>query len=77
MSFGEQTFDVRLADTDETRAKGLMNVKSMSDDDGMLFVFDEENYHGIWMKNTYIPLEVICLDHNYICPYLYIIFKFI
>lgn len=64
MSFGEQTFDVRLADTDETRAKGLMNVKSMSDDDGMLFVFDEENYHGIWMKNTYIPLDVVWINES-------------
>jgi len=64
MSFGEQTFDVRLADTDETRAKGLMNVKSMSDDDGMFFVFEEENYHGIWMKNTYIPLDVVWINES-------------
>ena len=64
MSFGEQTFDVRLADTDETRAKGLMNVKSMSDDDGMFFVFEEENYHGIWMKNTHIPLDVVWINES-------------
>jgi len=60
----EQTFNVRLADTNETRAKGLMYEKSMSDDDGMLFVFDEENYHGIWMKNTYIPLDVVWINES-------------
>jgi len=60
----QQGFNVRLADTDETRAKGLMYEKSMSDDDGMLFVFDEENYHGIWMKNTYIPLDVVWINES-------------
>jgi uncharacterized membrane protein (UPF0127 family)/nicotinic acid mononucleotide adenylyltransferase len=64
VNFKEQTFDVRLADTDESRARGLMNVDSMSDDDGMFFVFDEENYHGIWMKNTYIPLDVVWINES-------------
>jgi len=64
LAVGEQTLNVRLAHTDETRARGLMNVKSMSDDDGMLFVFDEENYHGIWMKNTFIPLDVVWINES-------------
>ena len=63
-SFGEQTFNVRLADTDETREKGLMDVKSMDNEDGMLFVFDEEDHHGIWMKNTYIPLDVVWINEE-------------
>tara|TARA_R100001082_G_scaffold108013_1_gene82693 strand:+ start:1 stop:1743 length:1743 start_codon:yes stop_codon:yes gene_type:complete len=63
-SFGEQTFDVRLANTDETRARGLMDVHSMPDGDGMLFVFDEEDHHGIWMKNTYIPLDVVWINEE-------------
>jgi uncharacterized membrane protein (UPF0127 family) len=61
---GEKTFDVRLADTEETRSRGLMDVKSMSDDDGMLFVFDEEDHHGIWMKNTHIPLDVVWINER-------------
>jgi len=59
-----ETFNVRLADTNETRARGLMYEKSMSDDDGMLFVFEDENYHGIWMKNTYIPLDVVWINES-------------
>ena len=63
-SFGEQTFDVRVVDNEETRAKGLMDIQSMSDDAGMLFVFDEEDHHGIWMKNTYIPLDVVWINES-------------
>lgn len=63
-SFGEQTFNVRVVDNEETRAKGLMDIQSMSDDDGMLFVFDEEDHHGIWMKNTYIPLDVVWINES-------------
>jgi uncharacterized membrane protein (UPF0127 family)/nicotinic acid mononucleotide adenylyltransferase len=64
VTIGEQTLNVRLADTNEIRARGLMDVKSMSDDDGMFFVFEEENYHGIWMKNTYIPLDVVWINES-------------
>ena len=34
--------------------------ESLDDDRGMLFVFKEEDYHGMWMKNTKIPLDCIC-----------------
>ena len=60
----QQRFNVRLANTDETRARGLMHEKSMSDDDGMLFVFEDEDYHGIWMKNTFIPLDVVWINES-------------
>ena len=64
LAIGEQTLNVRLANTEESRARGLMNVKSMSNDDGMFFVFEEENYHGIWMKNTHIPLDVVWINES-------------
>ena len=44
-----------------TRAQGLMYRKSMAQNAGMLFIFDEAAVHCMWMKNTLIPLSVAFL----------------
>ncbi len=44
------------------RARGLMHRKSLAQNAGMLFVFDEAAVHCMWMKNTYIPLSVAFID---------------
>ncbi len=49
---------VEVAKTGENRARGLMERKSLGKNEGMLFIFDEEGYHGFWMKNTYLPLSI-------------------
>jgi len=45
-----------------TRAEGLMYRKSMAQNAGMLFIFDEAAVHCMWMKNTLIPLSVAFID---------------
>jgi uncharacterized protein len=45
-----------------TRAQGLMYRKSMAQNAGMLFIFDEAAVHCMWMKNTLIPLSVAFID---------------
>lgn len=57
-------FQVSIADSDKTRAKGLMFVKSMPEDVGMLFVWKYPAYRAMWMKNTYIPLDMIFVEGN-------------
>lgn len=54
-------FNVEIAADKETAMKGLMDRKSMPADHGMLFVFpgQYEAPRGFWMKNTYIPLDII------------------
>lgn len=47
-----------------TRAKGLMHRKSLGQNAGMLFVFDDASAHCMWMKNTYVPLSVAFLDES-------------
>ena len=55
----ETRFEVEVVDDDESRSKGLMFRKSMPDDHGMLFDFRREEPVYFWMKNTYIPLDMI------------------
>ncbi|MVT08851.1 DUF192 domain-containing protein [Chitinophaga sp. ysch24] len=56
--------DVEFATTDEERAQGLMDRKSMTDDQGMLFIFAKAEEQSFWMKNTYISLDIIYLDEK-------------
>ena len=46
------------ADFDQQR-RGLMFVRKMPDDTGMLFIYEDSGMHSMWMKNTYIPLDLI------------------
>jgi uncharacterized membrane protein (UPF0127 family) len=43
----------------EQRARGLMHVRSLPQTTGMLFVYESDGYLSIWMKNTYIPLDIV------------------
>ncbi|MFH0760690.1 MAG: DUF192 domain-containing protein [Bacteroidota bacterium] len=54
--------DIEIADDDLQREKGLMYRKQMDMLTGMLFIFEDEDYRSFWMKNTYLPLDIIYLD---------------
>ena len=56
---GDYTFGVDVVDTPESRAQGLMFVTELADDAGMLFDFKEEREVSFWMRNTFIPLDMI------------------
>jgi uncharacterized membrane protein (UPF0127 family) len=53
------SFEVEIVDTEESRARGLMFRRTMADDHGMLFDFRREEPVWFWMKNTYLPLDMI------------------
>jgi len=56
---GVHVFDVELAVTPEERSKGLMFRKEMPGTQGMLFDFEGEGPIAMWMKNTYLSLDMI------------------
>ena len=67
------TYFVEIADTPEKAQIGLMYRKTMPKNQGMLFVFPHPSIIRMWMKNTYIPLDmiffnaqnqIICLREN-------------
>jgi uncharacterized membrane protein (UPF0127 family) len=56
--------DVEIAETQEERAKGLMNRESLPEDAGMMFVYFEPTSGGFWMKDTLIPLSIAFIDEE-------------
>jgi hypothetical protein len=53
---------VEVAKKEEERAKGLMGRRFLGKEEGMLFIFEDEGYHGFWMKNTFLPLSIAFID---------------
>lgn len=47
---------------DEDRAMGLMFRPSLAADHGMLFIFEQPDFHTIWMKNCKFPIDIVWLD---------------
>ena len=58
------TLDIEIADTEFDRETGLMYRHSMPNNQGMLFVFEDERPRYFYMKNTEIPLDLIYLGSN-------------
>jgi uncharacterized membrane protein (UPF0127 family) len=60
----EVKFDIELATTDGERERGLMYRKEMGPYSGMLFDFHREMPVSFWMKNTFIPLDMVFIAAN-------------
>ena len=64
-------FHVEIADTKKMREKGLMFRTDLEVDKGMLIVMPEAKFASIWMKNTFLSLDIIFIsEENFIVDYL-------
>ncbi|EIE51425.1 hypothetical protein AL036_21850 [Salipiger aestuarii] len=62
--WGSARFRVSVADDAQERAEGLMNVRQMPGATGMLFAYEREQPVAFWMKNTFLPLDMIFADSS-------------
>ena len=52
-------FDIYIASSDAQRARGLMFVRKLPVTTGMLFIYEADMRVSMWMKNTFIPLDIL------------------
>jgi len=68
LKIGTQTIHAEIADTEESRERGLMQRDHLCENCGMLFIFEQADRYQFWMKNTPLPLSIafISADGNII-----------
>jgi uncharacterized membrane protein (UPF0127 family) len=59
---GEAAIKINIADSKDERVKGLSDKNYLMSNNGLLFIFDESDFHGIWMKDMKFAIDIIWLD---------------
>lgn len=62
VTLNNQTFNVAVARTDEEKQIGLSKKTALDENSGMLFVFDNPDFHSFWMKEMKFPIDIIFIN---------------
>lgn len=57
-------YQVKIAESEADKIKGLQGITKLPEDEGMLFIYDEPQTVGFWMKDTEIPLDIIFINED-------------
>lgn len=61
---GNKTFNVFVAKSDSEKQIGLSSKNKISENQGMLFLFDKPDYYSFWMKDMKFPIDIIYIQNN-------------
>lgn len=61
---GDAVFRAEVVDTDQARQKGLSGRQALPENEVMLFAYEQPDFHGIWMKDMHIDLDIVWLDEE-------------
>lgn len=64
IEIGDKEYEVKVAQTEDEKMKGLQGVTELPENEGMLFIYDEPQTVGFWMKDTEIPLDIIFINED-------------
>ena len=64
LTLPDKQISLIVVNNSESRVRGLSGVESLPENSAMLFVFDEPDKYGIWMKDMKFPLDIFWLDEN-------------
>lgn len=64
LKLGNSDYNLEIAQTIIQKSKGLSNRNNLCPNCGMIFVFNQDAIQPFWMKNTFIPLDMIWINSN-------------
>lgn len=64
VEIGDKQYKCKVAKNEEDRRKGLMGIEHLPSDEGMLFMWEDEDTREMWMKDTKIPLDQIAINDD-------------
>ncbi|MDP3954281.1 MAG: DUF192 domain-containing protein [bacterium] len=67
---GDTTVRIELAKTAEEKTRGLSGREGISEEDGLLFVYDTDDFYYFWMKDMKFPIDIIWLDKDWRVVYI-------
>jgi uncharacterized protein len=64
VTIGNHSFKVTVASSQKEKEIGLSETKSLSQDQGMIFIFEKPDYYSFWMKNMKFPIDIIYINND-------------